>query len=72
MGEALKARHPVKVGGKLIGKGGDIDPAKVDPDRLHRLKDKGRIAPDGGALTNRAQAGGRPSVADVAKAALDD
>ncbi|PYG32414.1 hypothetical protein C8N36_103163 [Pelagimonas varians] len=73
MAEHFKARHPVKVGGKLIGKGGGVDPAKIDPVRLARLQEKGRIgADDDPSLTNRAQAGGRPSAADVVKVASDD
>ncbi len=73
MGEQLKARHPVKVGGKLIGAGGHVDPAKVDPVRLARLREKGRIGvADDPPLTNRAQAGGRPSSAQIAIAAKDD
>lgn len=73
MAEHFKARHPVKVGGKLIGKGGDVDPAKIDPTRLARLQDKGRIGPDGDPpLINRAQAGGRPSAGQISEAAKDD
>lgn len=64
MTDPVKAVHPVKVDGKRIAPGGDIDPQKVGEKRLARLIEKGRAtAPGEAAPVNRAiQKGGRPDV----------
>lgn len=56
-----KARHPVKVAGKIVAPGGDIDPAKVGETRLARLIAKGRVtaANPEAAPVNRAEPAGR-------------
>lgn len=56
MSEKPKALHPVKVAGKIVPAGAEIDPAKVSPARLARMIEKGRVTPGAEAASvNRAE-----------------
>lgn len=55
-----KVLHPIKVGGKPVKPGTELDPAKVGEDRLARLVAKGRVE---AAPVNRAEPeAGRPAL----------
>ncbi|MBT8169877.1 hypothetical protein [Falsiruegeria litorea] len=62
MTEKPKALAPVKIGGKLVPAGADIDPGQIAPTRLGRLAAKGRatLGAEPAALNRAEVETGRP------------